>query len=378
MARAAACLAACVTGALAAAFACVPDLPPDQSPVDASAEAADESKPPAVPGCGDGIIQLDRGEQCDPGVALAPDATAGACNSACQILCPSGFVWSQNNHCYSFDGQQATSLDQQAVSRCIGASHVVTFASEDEFQAVVGNLQPGAFWVGLDPVLGASNEYTPLTLFEPGWDPTCSGCYAHTADAAAPLPGGPQGCIEAVSDAGASWQQYPCNDAGRIHVVCEREPNGLQSQSCDAGVCIDLVWTHLQKRYVFVGTKMGGDDAETQCGAIGGTLVVLQSRDEREQLWHELARMSGNKVPGSIWIGLSQRSGAWVWDDDAGPDAYPSPWGDKQPSGNGSRAYLVETLAALTPLDTTLAKNDVNALTPLPFVCQIPATDSGL
>jgi hypothetical protein len=381
VAGAAACLAACATGAWVAVAACIPDLPPDaSSAADASldADAAVEAAPPSPPRCGDGIIQLDRGEHCDPGLTLAPDASSQSCTGDCQIVCsasPAGFVWSENDHCYSFDGQEATSLDQQAVGRCTAGSHVVTFASEDEFQAAVANLQPGAFWVGLDPVVGSTNQYTPLALFEPGWDPTCTGCYAHSVDAAAPLPGGPQSCVEALSDA-ASWQQYPCDDAGKIHVVCEREPTGVHSQSCDAGVCIDLVWTHAQKRYVFVSTKTSGDDAETQCAALGGTLVVLQSRDEREQLWHELAHMAGRTPPGSIWIGLSLRGGAWVWEDDASPDAYPPPWGDKQPGGNGSRAYLVETLMPPTPVDTTLAKNDVDALTLLPFVCQVPASTS--
>lgn len=383
MALGAAFLAACAAGALIAAFACVPDLPPDESPGDASAEgspdAADESRAPPAPYCGDGIIQLDNGEHCDPGVTLAPDATAGGCTWDCQVACPLGFVWPQNDHCYSFEGQEATSLDPQAVGHCTGTAHVVTFASEEEFQAVATTLEAGAFWVGLGLFGGPSNAYTPTALFEPGWDPTCTGCYAHTTDPAAPLPGAPQGCVEALSDADASWQQYPCADAGRLHVVCEREPSGVHSQGCDAGACIDLVWTHLQKRYVFVSTRMDGDSAEAQCGLLGGTLVVLQSRDEREQLWHELSRLTASKAPASIWIGLSQRSGAWVWDDDAGADAYPSPWGDRQPRGNGSRAYLVETFGPPTPVDTTLAKNDLGALSvSLPFACQLTPTDGGL
>ena len=181
--------------------------------------------------------------------------------------------------------------------------------------------------------------------------------------------------MEAVFDAG-SWQQYACSDAGKLRVVCEREPTGAQSERCDGGVCIDLVWTHAQKRYVYVPTAKGADEAEKICGDSGGTLVVLQSRDEREQLWHELTRMTGNKVPGSFWIGLSQRGGAWVWDDDAGVDAYPSPWGEKQPAGNGTHAYLIQTLTPPAPVDSTLAKADVSVTNTLPFVCQVPVLDA--
>ena len=154
-------------------------------------------------------------------------------------------------------------------------------------------------------------------------------------------------------------------------------PAGVQSQHCDGGVCIDLVWTFPQKQYVYVSQKLGGDEAESYCAGLGGTLVVLQSRDEREQLWRELSRMTGVGVPTDIWIGLSLVDGGWVWDDGAGLDAYPSPFGDGQPKGIGSRAYLVQSSVLPIPLDTTLGHNDVVSTTPLPFVCQLPGSDAG-
>jgi len=372
------------TGALVA-VACIPDLPAEASSandasVDAGADADSQPPPPpAAPRCGDGIVDLDLGEQCDPGTA--PDATSTVCSSTCKMTCPDagGYVWPQNNHCYSYDGTQAPGLDDQAANHCLAAAtatHVVTFASEAEFQAVVGALQPGAFWVGLDPVAGLPNEYTPLASYEPGWAPTCTGCFAHTDDPTSALPGTTAGCVEALADAAAAWQQYPCSAAPKIGVVCEREPTGLLTQRCDGGTCIDLPFTHLQKRYVYVSTKMGGDAAEAQCQTLGGTLVVLQSRDEREQLWYALERMG---APGSFWIGFAQQNGVWSWVDDAGADAYPSPWGNKQPDGNGSRAYLVqETSTMPLPLDTTLGHNDVDVVSGmLTFVCQVPATDGG-
>ncbi|MGD0530581.1 MAG: hypothetical protein ABSE49_35935, partial [Polyangiaceae bacterium] len=61
-------------------------------------------------------------------------------------------------------------------------------------------------------------------------------------------------------------------------------------------------------------------------------------------------------------------------------DAYPSPWGNKQPDGNGSRAYLVQESTANPPLplDTTLAHNDVDVVSGMvTSVCQVPVTDGG-
>ena len=386
---AAAFLAACASGAVLAVFACIPDLPPvGSTPSEASVDAPivqESAPPPASPKCGDGIIQLDRGEECDPGgnvpADAADDVTSAGCNRKCEFVCP-GFLWSQNNHCYTLDVRQAAALDEQASVYCqdIGVNaHVVTLASEDELTAVVGALNPGDFWVGFEPALSGSNAYTSLALFEPGWSPTCPGCFAHTDNPTSPLPGAAAGtgCVEALPDA-AAWQQYPCSAAPKIGVVCEREPTGLLTQRCDAGVCIDLPSTHPQKRYVYVATKLGGDGAEAACETLGGTLVVLESRDEREQLWYALERMGG--TPGEFWIGMAQQqNGVWAWADDAGADAYPSPWGNKQPDGNGSRAYLLQQTAVdPTPLDTTLAHNALDVVSAkLTFVCQVPAIDGG-
>lgn len=341
---------------------------------------ADAQSPPN-PRCGDGIIQLSRGEQCDPGVTLAPDATSGACTADCKMACgDAGFVWKGNNHCYTLDPRPAGSLDEVASGYCtqIGA-HIVTFASDTELGEVVTNVNPGGpFWVGFDPFVGEANEYTALAQFEPGWSPTCPGCYAQTADATAPLPGSPQGCVEALSEPDASWQQYPCSDAGKIRVICEREPTGTIAERCDGGVCIDVVWTFGQKSYLFVSgsQKASAAGAEAYCQSFGGSLVVLQSRDEREQLWRELGKASVGQ-PGSFWIGLSNRHGSWIWDDDAGLDAYPSPFGANPSGGNGSQAYLSWTSALPTPVNQTLAHDDVAATTVLDFVCQLPPTDGG-
>src|ERR1700733_13144575 len=122
-AAAVAFLAASACGAVLAVFACIPDLPAGDSAVaEASVDAptvdvqAEAGPPPSPPRCRDGIIQLDRGEQCDPGGNLpadaAPDVTYLGCNSSCQFVCP-GFLWPMNNHCYTVDSRMASAIDQQ-------------------------------------------------------------------------------------------------------------------------------------------------------------------------------------------------------------------------------------------------------------------------
>lgn len=371
--------------AIAAGAACIPDLPGDRSPT-----------PPA--GCGDGYVDLDAGEQCDPGAGVP--AGTGGCSASCQVQC-SGLLWSANDHCYELAPQTAGSLFEAAqhCSELGNNAHVVTFASDDEFNTVAGYVSgtdAGPFWVGID-------NRVSVAPFEPGWSPSCPGCYAHAVDPTMPLPrldakapdGGPinEGCVRAFSDTRIqSWQQVPCSGAPRIRVVCEREPVGRQSRPCDAGICIDLTLTHATWAYVYVPSPATADDAEQACTAMGGRLVVLRSQDEREQLWLQLSRLDA--VPPAVWIGLSLSDGgaaadggvggeagdaegsapSWVWDDGISASVYPSEWAVVQPSSSPSshaRAFLLHQGAPQTQ-DDTLAHNDQPSLTSLPYVCEVP------
>ena len=170
-----------------------------------------------------------------------------------------------------------------------------------------------------------------------------------------------------------------------LDVVCEVEPVGLHSTTCEAGICIDLAKTHGSKAYIYEATPASADAASSVCEALGGTLVVLQSADEREQLWKELSRLT--VVPTAVWIGLSQTSpgsshvpATWQWDDHTpsdGPNAvYPSEWATGQPVAAAQeglkRAFLYQSQAA-SLVDDTLASNQTS-LTPdgnLPYVCEL-------
>lgn len=367
--------------ALAAAGACIPDLPPDQAPP-APAPVVDRGQ------CGDGYIDLAAGEQCDPPVA--PDAGSLGCSDHCTVIC-SGLRWPHNDHCYELMSAAATALQGEASSRCAnlpGGGHVVTFASQGELDAVTRYLADagaGPFWIGL---WQAPDKFNSVNAYEPGWSTTCPGCYAHTSDARAPLPRS----AEAVADptalacvggspepAKTSWAQYPCSGSAALRVVCEHEPEGVHSTACEAGICIDLVATYSTKAYVYQASPLSWTDAEARCRGLGGSLVVLQSRDEREQLWLELSRLS--IPPSRVWIGLSPGpvdagdagAATWIWDDGTSadaPDAYPSPWGVGEPAGP-TPAFLSHSTTQ-PPVDDTLAVTDSTVHT-LPYVCQILA-----
>ena len=374
-------------GAIAMGVACIPDLPPVQ---------ADSGPPGPIGSCGDGIIDLGAGEQCDPGPG-AGDAGIGGCSATCQMQCVSGAPpWPINHHCYQLAGSERAGSLRGANGICAGASHVVTFASEEEFQHALPLLSGGpAFWVGISSSSSSSSSYSEAP-FEPSWALGCSGCYAHTPTPDADLPafpdadveGGTLDCFVALSDPSQPWQQYPCRGLSRqlLDVICELEPVGRQSRPCEAGICIDLVKTHGAKGYVYQANRATPDNASRACIALGGRLVVLQSRDEREQLWRELSRLT--VPPSAVWIGLSQVSpgsyqapqGTWAWDDRTpaeGAGAYPSEWATGQPlrfgRGGTTRAFLYHDNHA-PAIDDTLARNEptLTISGTLPYVCEIP------
>jgi hypothetical protein len=382
-----AALAVGAAGALVA-VACIPDLPSATSPVnDASVDASTDADaqpppPPAPPRCGDGIVDLDLGEQCDPGTA--PDATSTVC-SACQMTCPDagGFVWPQNNHCYSYDGTQAPDLDDHAANHCQAAAtatHVVTFASEAEFQAVVAALRPGAFWVGFDPVAGIPNEYTALASYEPGWAPTCPGCFAHTDNPTSPLPGATAACVEALADAAALVAAVPvqrrAEDRRRLRARAFRVADAALRRRHLRRPALHAHAEALRLRLDEDGRRRGGGRS---AGPSAERWSSSQSRDEREQLWYALERMGGaagllldRVCPAERRLVVGRRRRGRRVSVPLGQQAA-GRQSDRAPTSSRRPRWLPH------PLDITLAHNDVDVVSGmLTFVCQIPATDGGL
>ncbi len=377
-----------VLGVGVAPLSCVPDLPPDQAPALAAAV-------PDAGLCGNGIIDLAAGEECDPSSELGPSTV---CSVNCKMIC-AGLKWPGNDHCYELQPTQ-TDLPMSAVTACnaLNGSHVATFASEAEFQAAIqyardNSLAANDFWVGL---VAGEFRYGSVLSDEPGWSPACSGCFAHTDDAAAPLhlPKGVvagAGCVVSTFPAADAptvppWDQHACSGLLPIHVLCEREPVGTRAYPCDGGSCLDLVATFGAKHYFFpdllpVG-KLPASEAKAACAAAGGSLVVLESRDEREQLWHELGQLENLAgVNDDVWIGLgTDDGGTWTWDDGTRIDAgYPSPWAIGQPASASGRAFTYFDPLEM-PVDNTLAQSasgDAGVSDPKRFVCQFRVRDGG-
>jgi hypothetical protein len=362
-----------IAAATAVALSCLPDLaaiPP------APAVLVDAGPPPNP--CGDGVIDIEAGEQCDPG-----ESDAGAqCTSTCTVVCEGGLYDDASGHCYTF-ASPALKFDD-AHSKCLGlGGHLVTFVSEDEYAKVASWYPPdgGVFWVGLSYDLSAF-EYKSESDKEPGWlaPDRCPGCYAHLdagADAFPTASPGLKVCLVAAPKSFATpWYQAQGTVAPQVFpvgVVCEREPLGAYGQPCNGGTCIVLRKTLAEKRYLYVDTPEPAASAQISCRKNGGTLVVLESREEREQLAAELVRIVPPATP-SVWIGLTRAdaNAGWIWENDAsvgGP--YPLPWGDREPKLPKLARWATMDLP-LGKYDTALAHAQDGGLQTLPYVCEFP------
>ncbi|MBX3219424.1 MAG: C-type lectin domain-containing protein [Labilithrix sp.] len=370
-----AALALSVTGL---AFACLPDLeafPPGPETREAAASAQ-------ALGCGDGVIETlddggDAGESCDPG-----DAQPAGCED-CRFVCSGGI--DDAGHCYFLADDTATYAE--AVSACSAArGHLVTFASDRESafaSALVATRDADAgYWVGLTFDNNLNAYGTPPNVGEPGWPSagsSCTGCFAVGADAGAFAPHGDDAgqrsrdCL--VAERG-TWLAVPCEGARPFKTLCEREPVGQRIYPCGGLLCTTIQATVGSKRYVIWQFPETADGAKALCETSypGGSLVVFDSREEREQLVREIVqRLRSPLEQLEVWIGLSHTNGTWTWDDGRPADGAerPLPWGKGQPTPQSSgRAFL----RVAETFDTQLAQSDEDAMAPAQrvFVCQRP------
>ncbi len=401
-------------GALAAlavlsAAACLDDLP--AATAASGADGGGDSGPVTVapPSCGDGIVQRDAGEVCDPGPDASMSAAASCAPGACQqVLCPAGgFVDPTSDHCYFPLGGGHENL-AASVSGCAAlGAHVVTFDDAREESFVDDSFgDAGPYWIALQLVTPASTkpEYDVGSIDEPGWRSTCSGCYGQTIPAGAVDFGnvcklgtvaGLAQCV-AHAPAGVAYFGAPCSgtcggsedDAGApVHALCEREPAGLSAQTCDdAGVCITVAST--ASMYELITDPLDESAASAVCrsksgpGGAHGHLVVFQTAEERAQLSHELAARTQPGLPElTYWVGLENRGTSaipqWTWVDGAPASDYAPEWADGEPTA-GSLAYGLVALAdSGSPLSRQLLQTDSNASTPRTFVCEFDGPDGG-
>jgi hypothetical protein len=364
-------------GAVALVASCLPDLVADTP--DAGVEGG------AL--CGNGIIDEDAGEVCDPGKG---EAGVG-CGPTCQIVCDpdgGGYVDLQTNHCYFLlsSTRVPNSVGESVINGCPSvhnAAHVVTFVSRTEVSTVNAGLAASdRYWVGLR-VAGVadsgSKQWGSEFVAEPGWaaNGTCTGCYSTAGTDAVGFKsvdeaGTAAPCVLAPKGAPGIWYAASCLDLALS--VCEREPPGSRAQPCNAGDwCFDVKATQGMKRYEYHPTLVGPLAARDTCRQTdGGTkpsLVVFETSAEREQVLHELLNLPGTAPPTVFWIGLSRTDGdaasPWTWEDSQPLGSYDLPWGIGAPEPGGTRAFVRQDSVSV---DTQLSHS--SSLTSASFVCQ--------
>lgn len=333
-------------------IACLPELSALKGADAAGTDGGDETSTVApIRPCGDGFIDEDAGEECDPG-----DASTSCVD--CKVVCPGGVKDDASLHCYAVANEQTTFAN--AVSSCTGG-HVVTIGSERE-AALVDSIATAPYWVGAS-YQGALAGFGATVATEPGFprDGGCTGCFARTI--VAPADGGGGDCVVAADE---GWTISSCFDASAA-TVCEREPGGTRSFYCQGPYCSTINGT--TKRYLVYlkGQERTGAEAAAVCSQFeGGRLVVFESREERERVVQEVLRL-GVDTPFEAWIGLANVGGTWTWDDGVVADdgGRPAPWGADQPNTNAGRAFM-RINPAFYDSQLAQAKDDVARA----FICE--------
>ncbi len=354
-----------VVGLAAAAIgiaqvACLPN--PDRAPLDAG-QTPDAKAPGA---CGDGFIDpaIDgSAEECDPGLTSKDNG----CSPSCRVECKGGVIDPLTKHCYFRLQKNTSEGDGRNACKLPYGGHVVTFASDDEVAFLADAGFSSGFWIGLAYFGGQLGYQSDDNASgEPGWiypknSAACPGCYARTgSDASAyfpPLDGSvTPDCVYAASL--TEWHHSPCNGAQPLDTLCEREPPGTRATVCNGGICITVAQTQSTKRYLFVPSDTTADDAKSSCEALAGTLVLFDTREEREQLAREIARYTGDEGA-SFWVGLAANAaGTYTWDDGKSESARPPLFGiDAGAPSPGARVFI--SLRPTDPIDIGLGHADV-------------------
>jgi hypothetical protein len=130
---------------------------------------------------------------------------------------------------------------------------------------------------------------------------------------------------------------------GRV-TLCEQEPPGSRATPCLGDkLCFSTPATQSggvgsrTKQYVLVPALAAYGDAVTTCNTLHGSLLVLDSREEREQVAVVAASLSPN-VP-DYWLGLTRgKAGVWSWSSPLDPSEV---WATDEPvNATGTHAYV--------------------------------------
>jgi hypothetical protein len=363
-------LASC--GVSAIALSCLPDLQPEVL-----------QTPPQESVCGDGIIDPEAGEECDPG----RNGSVPGCSSTCKIVCDAGALLSYRdpttNHCYFQLSAEAGPFEAGSGCKAHGA-HMVTLGSGSEAQRLqissFSNTSglPHEFWLGVHAqrvgdggvvLYDASGTdagaiaYVPA-IDEPGFMPTggCLGCYA--PGKIIPPNDPTRECVTWLLTTPGRWNTVNCDGDAAFPVMCEREPPGSRARSCSGFPCFTIqadLAASQSRTYVWVpGVAQSADEAERTCAALpvdgGAKLLVIfgdqNNFEQREEIFYELMnlpRVPDASAPSDFWVGLSRAVTdggpvGWVWSNfEQGTNQ----WGNRQPTPlrpeTPARAYAQQT-----------------------------------
>jgi len=299
---------------------------------------------------------VDPGEQCDDGNVVADDG----CSAGCVLECE-GWIDDLTGTCYLPIARSTAATE--AKDRCEGLAgknaHVLTIHGDRE-QLLVSKW---AASVGYEQVFaglatGDRITWTSLAPREPGWIADgCPGCYA-------PWAGGvPDLGRVAIMDKAASWSWRAVELNGVYDLICERARAGkpfneCRSPECDPVTTTELTWG--DHRYRIVSSAVHYEAASNACAAWGGSLLVIDSVEEREMI------VRFGPTP-RFWIGLTRAAGggAWTWADGKNEADRKIPWGSLE----AGAAALWGVVVVSAEFDTGLVQ-PANNLVALPYVCR--------
>jgi cysteine-rich repeat protein len=238
--------------------------------------------------CGDGVVRKVI-EECDDANTSDDDACSNQC-----LACASGdksFVWSTNEHCYTFHAAATafTAADNACAQQRAGTLAMINISMEDEL--LYGQLasdKPQSFWIGLSR---KGSGFAWISGVLPSFDFWDDGQPAATPNDCADEVMDPAGSDAGASNAPYVWSTTKCGN--KLPYLCEEAPPTLREETNHA---------------YFIGFHLATwQEAKDLCAGFGAHLATLDSEGE-----HAFARVPSTT---DVWIGgeALEQAGDFHW-----------------------------------------------------------------